>query len=143
MLCLSIDCLYVFFFLMIRRPPRSTRTDTLFPYTTLFRSLVVVIQTASLSSASTAPMLVVPSSMSPIFSGVDVQPSAPWRTTDRRFLTSSSTLSTSWFLVIVAPASEVVSVGSNRTSKSRPPALKSSKRGTMKDGQRGGEGKGG
>src|SRR3546814_13744610 len=32
-----IGCLS-FFFLMIRRPPRSTRTDTLFPYTTLFRS---------------------------------------------------------------------------------------------------------
>src|SRR3546814_17111585 len=31
----------LFFFLMIRRPPRSTRTDTLFPYTTLFRSLLV------------------------------------------------------------------------------------------------------
>src|SRR3546814_15223210 len=30
---------FSFFFLMIRRPPRSTRTDTLFPYTTLFRSL--------------------------------------------------------------------------------------------------------
>src|SRR3546814_5652707 len=29
---------YMCFFLMIRRPPRSTRTDTLFPYTTLFRS---------------------------------------------------------------------------------------------------------
>src|SRR3546814_5842830 len=29
--------IYVFF-IMIRRPPRSTRTDTLFPYTTLFRS---------------------------------------------------------------------------------------------------------
>src|SRR3546814_19969252 len=29
----------VVFFLMIRRPPRSTRTDTLCPYTTLFRSL--------------------------------------------------------------------------------------------------------
>src|SRR3546814_11877900 len=29
------------FFLMIRRPPRSTRTDTLFPYTTLFRSDIV------------------------------------------------------------------------------------------------------
>src|SRR3546814_1790 len=28
----------IFFFLMIRRPPISTRTDTLFPYTTLFRS---------------------------------------------------------------------------------------------------------
>src|SRR3546814_13243873 len=32
------DCVVFFFFLMIRRPPRSTRTDTLFPYTTLFRS---------------------------------------------------------------------------------------------------------
>src|SRR3546814_1025133 len=31
----------LFFFLMIRRPPRSTRTDTLFPYTTLFRSVPV------------------------------------------------------------------------------------------------------
>src|SRR3546814_11913376 len=31
----------VLFFLMIRRPPRSTRTDTLFPYTTLFRSQLV------------------------------------------------------------------------------------------------------
>src|SRR3546814_7055710 len=30
----------IFCFLMIRRPPRSTRTDTLFPYTTLFRSPV-------------------------------------------------------------------------------------------------------
>src|SRR3546814_10268848 len=28
----------LFFFLMLLRPPRSTRTDTLFPYTTLFRS---------------------------------------------------------------------------------------------------------
>src|SRR3546814_18338101 len=28
-----------FFFLMIRQPPRSTRPDTLFPYTTLFRSI--------------------------------------------------------------------------------------------------------
>src|SRR3546814_8131050 len=34
----------LFFFLMIRRPPRSTRTDTLFPYTTLFRSLVEVVR---------------------------------------------------------------------------------------------------
>src|SRR3546814_970104 len=34
----------MFFFLMIRRPPRSTRTDTLFPYTTLFRSRLVAAQ---------------------------------------------------------------------------------------------------
>src|SRR3546814_15916716 len=33
------------FFLMIRRPPRSTRTDTLFPYTTLFRSVEDLTQT--------------------------------------------------------------------------------------------------
>src|SRR3546814_3492450 len=32
------------FFLMIRRPPRSTRTDTLFPYTTLFRSNVALLR---------------------------------------------------------------------------------------------------
>src|SRR3546814_12234190 len=38
-LSVSSVLLLVVFFLMIRRPPRSTRTDTLFPYTTLFRSL--------------------------------------------------------------------------------------------------------
>src|SRR3546814_11922323 len=37
---------FCFFFLMIRRPPRSTRTDTLFPYTTLFRSLLTAERTA-------------------------------------------------------------------------------------------------
>src|SRR3546814_20695271 len=38
--CICTMEIYSFvFFLMIRRPPRSTRTDTLFPYTTLFRSL--------------------------------------------------------------------------------------------------------
>src|SRR3546814_9711948 len=38
LLFLCVYSLFIFFFLMIRRPPRSTRTDTLFPYTTLFRS---------------------------------------------------------------------------------------------------------
>src|SRR3546814_17458829 len=33
-------CFVLFFFLMIRRPPISTLTDTLFPYTTLFRSRI-------------------------------------------------------------------------------------------------------
>src|SRR3546814_16933659 len=37
--CYALVVLCIFF-LMIRRPPRSTRTDTLFPYTTLFRSPV-------------------------------------------------------------------------------------------------------
>src|SRR3546814_10040207 len=42
---------------MIRRPPRSTRTDTLFPYTTLFRSL--------LQSVSRRPPTLTPSSTTP------------------------------------------------------------------------------
>src|SRR3546814_14312372 len=40
------------FFLMIRRPPRSTRTDTLFPYTTLFRSNYATITQMPQPSAS-------------------------------------------------------------------------------------------
>src|SRR3546814_13442386 len=43
---------FVFFFLILRRPPISTRTDTLFPYTTLFRSSIVLHgMAAGLSSA--------------------------------------------------------------------------------------------
>src|SRR3546814_5149404 len=41
----------MFFFLMIRRPPRSTRTDTLFPYTTLFRSKAPAISSRWQSDA--------------------------------------------------------------------------------------------
>src|SRR3546814_5087843 len=49
----SESCLYVYVFvLMIQRPPRSTRTDTLFPYTTLFRSCRF---TSALSIAIAAP----------------------------------------------------------------------------------------
>src|SRR3546814_9722741 len=44
------------FFLMIRRPPRSTRTDTLFPYTTLFRSI-----RGSLPSSTSLPIHSLPS----------------------------------------------------------------------------------
>src|SRR3546814_15162633 len=38
MSCLCNKCVWCLFFLLIRRPPRSTRTDTLLPYTTRFRS---------------------------------------------------------------------------------------------------------
>src|SRR3546814_264868 len=57
-ICLTciFRCCYLvilFFFLRLRRPPRSTRTDTLFPYTTLFRSpsplVAIVILTAVVS----------------------------------------------------------------------------------------------
>src|SRR3546814_19680828 len=43
--------IFLVLFLMIRRPPRSTRTDTLFPYTTLFRSIVSASQTLVASAA--------------------------------------------------------------------------------------------
>src|SRR3546814_4808094 len=45
-----------FVFLMIRRPPRSTRTDTLFPYTTLFRSLALGRIRQSDLARQTAPI---------------------------------------------------------------------------------------
>src|SRR3546814_20648950 len=38
-ICAHSTLRVIIFFLMIRPPPRSTRTDTLFPYTTLFRSI--------------------------------------------------------------------------------------------------------
>src|SRR3546814_11339177 len=41
-MCVSLSVLCFVLFSMIRRPPRSTRTDTLFPYTTLFRSHGIV-----------------------------------------------------------------------------------------------------
>src|SRR3546814_13877199 len=45
---------------MIRRPPGSTRTDTLFPYTTLFRSLAIVTQEGQTVNASqSAPTIIV------------------------------------------------------------------------------------
>src|SRR3546814_13250731 len=40
---------------MIRRPPRSTRTDTLFPYTTLFRSPRATAENKARSGASAPP----------------------------------------------------------------------------------------
>src|SRR3546814_2477254 len=53
--------LFVLFLLMIRRPPRSTRTDTLLPYTTLFRSrprvLAAMPNAATVPSAPTAPTI--------------------------------------------------------------------------------------
>src|SRR3546814_14701041 len=46
---------YYIFFLMIRRPPRSTRTDTLFPYTTLFRSVASALYGPMLQQGTRGP----------------------------------------------------------------------------------------
>src|SRR3546814_13622501 len=57
-LCISVvqSCGFVcvFLFLMIRRPPRSTRTDTLFPYTTLFRSVLTGMEWAAANAPGAA-----------------------------------------------------------------------------------------
>src|SRR3546814_14556379 len=45
---------------MIRRPPRSTRTDTLFPYTTLFRSLIGVLKGAAMFMTDLARCIALP-----------------------------------------------------------------------------------
>src|SRR3546814_16498162 len=51
---LSMDMFQLIIFLMIRLPPRSTRTDTLFPYTTLFRSPELCSHSASANRAAHA-----------------------------------------------------------------------------------------
>src|SRR3546814_3380541 len=48
----TLDSCSILFFFVIRRPPRSTRTDTLFPYTTLFRSLLLSAAPASADPGS-------------------------------------------------------------------------------------------
>src|SRR3546814_12710702 len=55
---LSTAC-FIIFFLMIRRPPISTRTDTLFPYTTLFRSVEIVRSVAQGGPVEAQPAHVV------------------------------------------------------------------------------------
>src|SRR3546814_20824123 len=68
MTCIRADSRYscllcyspTLFFLMIRRPPRSTRTDTLFPYTTHFRS-----PTLRAASAISLPTLTAASTLAP------------------------------------------------------------------------------
>src|SRR3546814_5058920 len=57
-LVLVFHIIFIFFFLMIRRPPRSTRTDTLFPYTTLFRSARPGLPRASCASGTTPANLI-------------------------------------------------------------------------------------
>src|SRR3546814_11899838 len=56
------------FFLMMRRPPRSTRTATLFPYTTLFRSAGRAGRGAG-ARCGVSPPSVSPGSLDPLLSG--------------------------------------------------------------------------
>src|SRR3546814_1055399 len=58
---------------MIRRPPRSTRTDTLFPYTTLFRSVVLAAIRSVLDQlhAPSVSLYAIPTSLNYILSPLD------------------------------------------------------------------------
>src|SRR3546814_1662489 len=51
---------------MIRRPPRSTRTDTLFPYTTLFRSSGQVEALATTARMEEADLVIFDAALTPI-----------------------------------------------------------------------------
>src|SRR3546814_3720943 len=48
---------------MLRRPPRSTRTDTLFPYTTLFRSFIAWAQMGDANASIPTPQPILPRPM--------------------------------------------------------------------------------
>src|SRR3546814_16673127 len=52
-----MSCRFLIFFLMTRRPPRSTRTDTLFPYTTLCRSAEILRQRQGVIEQAAHPII--------------------------------------------------------------------------------------
>src|SRR3546814_12674191 len=59
---------------MTRRPPRSTRTDTLFPYTTLFRSIsATALSSRTISSVRTVTLLPLSGTLGAEVVGVDVR----------------------------------------------------------------------
>src|SRR3546814_3159567 len=78
--------MWFFFFLMIRRPPRSTRTDTLFPYTTLFRSLepLVLERINSFFGYRAVARLVLQQGPLPTLGGPGTAAGAPRRTAGQR-----------------------------------------------------------
>ena len=58
---------------MIRRPPRSTLADTLFPYTTLFRSVsAAVVSFTSVSGAAVAAAVVVAGALDPLEQPINI-----------------------------------------------------------------------
>src|SRR3546814_1642649 len=63
---------------MRRRPPRSTRTDTLFPYTTLFRSRVAAVDTDGIHAAIKVGSIPVIASLGETADGQIVNVNADW-----------------------------------------------------------------
>src|SRR3712207_9426151 len=86
---------FFFFFLMIRRPPRST----LFPYTTLFRSHFAVPHTSDLSWASNPGQSNFQTQGSPVISWGLIQPKDQWFWVRRRSEEHTSELQSRQYLV--------------------------------------------
>src|SRR3546814_14471877 len=59
---------------MIRQPPRSTRTDTLFPYTTLFRSLASLVLASSLAGCAASARMISGLPPVPVSASGETQP---------------------------------------------------------------------
>src|SRR3546814_1649036 len=70
----------MFFFLMIRRPPRSTRTDTRFPYTSLFRAPTGVLASSSIGAVPPRRRAMAPS----VLASPAVAPPMAERSTDSK-----------------------------------------------------------
>src|SRR3546814_2845443 len=68
---------------MIRRPPRSTRTDTLFPYTTLFRSATTLRTVSRACYVVTARRVLTSTARALKTDGLTWRRSASWRTCQR------------------------------------------------------------
>src|SRR3546814_17799223 len=77
--------LVYFFFLMIRRPPRSTRTDTLFPYTTLFRSgSYLLLQSLLMRTRSRSQLTALRAAdLTRIYEGLNALGRLPWHVNSR------------------------------------------------------------
>src|SRR3546814_3983417 len=75
---------------MIRRPPRSTRTDTLFPYTTLFRSFI----------GATAVFARLQTALNLIFHSDARQLSGPWAWLCKRVLSFGVVLALGFLLIV-------------------------------------------
>src|SRR3546814_13360242 len=95
----------VVFFLMIRRPPRSTRTDTLFPYTTLFRSLVDIDLAAGDRARQLAQLKALVDEIAP---GARVIPHAEWLGPVARLIRSLAWIAGGLVLMMILASGAVV-----------------------------------
>src|SRR3546814_4801827 len=84
-------CLFCFFFLMLRRPPRSTLTDTLFPYTTLFRSARSSVKYDLLGKVSEATDLL-RQTVAEILSGIEPSIFEQYRANPEHFISEAARL---------------------------------------------------